>query len=60
MIETKFEAYCQDCSDLEPTVERFYSDGTVLFQCIACKHINRCRKIARYIEKYSEKKGEQT
>lgn len=58
MIYTKFEAYCQDCSELEPTVEKFYSDGTVLFQSITCEHINRCRKIARYVEKCSEKKGE--
>lgn len=32
MIQTNFEPYCEDCTDLEPVVERLYGNDGVIQQ----------------------------
>ena len=46
MIQTNFEPYCEDCTDLEPVVERLYGNDGVIQQVITCMNLHHCRKVA--------------
>lgn len=52
MIQTNFEPYCEDCTDLEPVVERLYGNDGVIQQVITCMNFHHCRKVAEF---YREK-----
>lgn len=50
MIDTKFEAYCEECTELDPIVNKVYADNKIVSQIITCNYIERCKRIYAVIE----------
>ena len=58
MIEPDFEPYCDDCSDLDPVVNRVYGNNAICQQIITCEHIYHCRKVAEFYRENGNSKPE--
>lgn len=54
MITTRFEPYCQNCTELEPNADvttAEYADGKrVVRTCIYCEHEERCKAIKMHLK----------
>ena len=64
MIKLQVEAYCQNCSEFEPHVEKVDISSSDLYsyekvECtdttITCKHRQRCDCIKKYLEKQDKR-----
>lgn len=55
MITLDIEAYCHDCIDFSPIVNRTYADNAVYEQRVTCEHIYRCRAICRHVRECCKK-----
>ncbi len=61
MIKVSVEQYCDDCRDFLPSVtypQRIFCDNNHVLQTdtiIFCEHRDRCRAIAKFMEKKNER-----
>lgn len=61
MINTKFNSYCQDCSELDVIDKTIESNDPINgYMCVVhtltCKHMQRCEDIAESIRRELKKK----
>lgn len=45
MIDTDFEVFCEECTELDPIVNKIYADNKIASQIITCEYIKRCKRM---------------
>jgi len=60
MIVIRFEPYCQNCTELQPTADiatADYADGErIVSTCVYCEHEERCKVIKKHLKEVGNEK----